>query len=57
MIGDDLVLSPENEVKGKFLIILKDDDIEGVKTHLTVGVYRGDTLIEEMGTFFIAPYL
>ena len=57
MIGNDVVMKKQGEVKGKFLILIERADLNHRKEKLKIGVFREDELIEEVSTTFIAPIL
>lgn len=57
MIGDDVTMKEQGEVKGKFMILIDRDHLLKRKETLEIGVYNGDELIEVVKTTFIAPVI
>lgn len=55
LIGKPIVLKPGELASGEVFIILPKDQIDGMKTRVTVGVFSGDRLIEEVTTSFVGP--
>ena len=48
-------VAPQQLSEGRFLIKLKKENLSGLQTELTFGVYSGDELIETVNTGFIGP--
>lgn len=57
MVGKDIVLPKQEEVSGKFMIVVDDEKINKVNTDYVLGVYSDDKLIEKVKTTFMAPML
>lgn len=57
IVGNELTLKPQTELKGKFLVIIDRDKVKLVKHKLTVGVYGNGELIEKVKTKFVGPAL
>jgi cytochrome c oxidase accessory protein FixG len=57
IVGNELVLKPQTELKGKFLIILDRDKVKKSKHELRIGIYGNGELIEEVKTKFVGPAL
>lgn len=57
MVGKDIILPQQQEVSGKFMIVVSNDDIKKVNTDYVLGIYSGDKLIEKAKTTFVAPML
>lgn len=55
MIGDKLLLKPQKDAKGKFMILIKEESITSRKMDVSVGIYSNSELIEKVTTTFIAP--
>lgn len=56
-IGNDLKLLPQEEAKGKFMILINEEHLTSRKMNITIGIYRNEELIEKVATTFIAPIL
>ncbi|MGB0428022.1 MAG: cytochrome c oxidase accessory protein CcoG, partial [Flavobacteriales bacterium] len=55
LIGDPLHLNPQDEAKGKFMILIDKEDLESRKIKLELGVYSEGKLIEKVKTNFLGP--
>ena len=57
VIGDEITLASQGVIHTKFMIKLEPGQLEGRKTDLKVGVFRGDEMIDNVKTTFIGPVL
>ncbi len=55
IVGNDLVLEPQQIIDAKFLIILSKSNITGMNTPIEVGVYNNEELIKKISTSLLAP--
>ncbi len=55
LVGKPVELAPGQLAQTELFIILAKDQLEGMKTKLTVGVYSGDKLVDEIQTSFLGP--
>jgi hypothetical protein len=53
MIGDPLRPEPQKVVHGKFLVLLRPEDLTQLSTPLTIVAYRGDKLLGNVTTSFL----
>lgn len=56
MIGNDLNLKQHKETKGKFMVVMKKEQMNSRKADLIIGIYGNNKLITEIETTFIGPY-
>ncbi len=58
LVGDkDLQAAKQEIAQGALFIILSEDQIEGLKTKIKIGVYSGEELLETVTTNFLGPAL
>jgi cytochrome c oxidase accessory protein FixG len=58
MVGnEELMLEKQGVAESALFLILDRDQIKEMKTSVTIGVYSGDELIEEVDTYFLGPDL
>jgi cytochrome c oxidase accessory protein FixG len=55
LIGNDIVLKPQQIVETKFLVLLEKEDLHKMNTPIEIGVYDGDKLIKKVKTSFLGP--
>ena len=55
MIGDKLNVEARGEHTGKFMILMKKDQMKRGKNELKLGIYNNDKLEETISTTFIGP--
>jgi hypothetical protein len=55
LVGKDMVLGSGELAQGELFIILPKDELAGMKTKVTIGVYSGDRLLEKVRTTFVGP--
>jgi len=55
IIGKAMDLKAGELGQGELFIILANDQLEGMKTKLVIGVYSGDKLLEKVKTSFVGP--
>lgn len=55
LVGKEIHLEKAALAQGALFIKLNKDQLTGTKTKLTIGVYSGDRLIEEVNTTFVGP--
>lgn len=53
--GDSLSVARQGQRDGVFFIRIHEDDIQGTKTPVVLGIYEGDRLINRVKTNFIGP--
>lgn len=54
--GDQSIVAPaENLYKGVFFIKMPAEKVKGARTDITIGIYHGDKLVEEVTTRFLGP--
>jgi hypothetical protein len=51
------MLEKQGVAESALFLILDRDQIKEMKTSVTIGVYSGDELIEEVDTYFLGPDL
>ncbi|MEA1898705.1 MAG: cytochrome c oxidase accessory protein CcoG [Bacteroidota bacterium] len=56
MIGGDLCALRGELVKGMFIILIDKEELSSSKNKVTLGVYSGEELIEEVPSTFVGPY-
>ena len=42
--------------KGELFIVMANDQLQGMKTKVVIGVYSGDKLLEKVSTSFVGPF-
>lgn len=57
LVGDELSIEKQAVAQGALFIILNENELDGIKTTLKIGVYSGDRLIETVKTTFLGPSL
>ena len=55
LVGKEVNLEKASLAQGALFILLDHKELRGTKTKLTIGVYSGDRLIEEVSTSFVGP--
>ena len=55
LVGKEVHLERAALAQGALFILLDHKELRGTKTKLTIGVYSGDHLIEEVSTTFVGP--
>lgn len=55
VVGDSLSVDRQGQRDGVFFIRIHEDDIDGTKTPVVLGIYEGDRLINRVKTNFIGP--
>lgn len=55
LIGKVMDLKAGELGQGELFIVLANDQLEGMKTKLVIGVYCGDKLLEKVKTSFVGP--
>ncbi len=55
LVGKDVFLEKAALGQGAMFILLDPSELKGTKTKLTIGVYSGERLIEEVNTTFVGP--
>ncbi|MBK8339728.1 MAG: cytochrome c oxidase accessory protein CcoG [Flavobacteriales bacterium] len=55
LIGNALDIKAGELGQGEMFIVLRSDQLEGMKTNLLIGVYTGDRLVEKVRTSFVGP--
>ena len=55
LVGKDVHVEKAALSQGALFILLDHKELRGTKTKLTIGVYSGDRLIEEVSTSFVGP--
>ncbi len=55
MIGEELVIEARGEHTGKFMILMKKDQMKKGKNELKIGVFNNNQLEETISTTFIGP--
>ncbi len=53
--GGDIELEENSLAEGVFFIKMPREQLKGVKTTVTIGIYKGDELIEKTTTKFLGP--
>lgn len=55
LIGNDIVLKPQQIVETKFLVLLDKSSLNKMNTPVEIGVYDGEKLIKKVKTSFLGP--
>ena len=55
IIGNDIILKPQEIIDGKFLIFISKSELTKMNTPVEIGVYSGDKLLESVMTSFLGP--
>jgi hypothetical protein len=55
LIGKDIVLSSQQIIDSKFLVLLDKEDLEKMNTPIEIGIYSNNRLIKEIKTSFLGP--
>ncbi|MFT3884655.1 MAG: cytochrome c oxidase accessory protein CcoG [Flavobacteriales bacterium] len=55
LVGRPLVLPAGTLGQGELFLILPQDQLDGLKTKVVIGVYSGDRLLEKVSTSFLGP--
>lgn len=55
MIGNELIIEARGEHTGKFMILMKKDQMKSGKNELKIGVFNNNQLEETISTTFIGP--
>jgi hypothetical protein len=55
VIGNDLVIEPQEIVDAKFMVILSKSLITKMNTPLEIGIYNGDKLVQMIQTSLLGP--
>lgn len=55
LIGNDIVLKPQQIIEAKFLVLLDKTNLHKMNTPIEIGVYDGDKLIKKVKTSFLGP--
>ena len=55
VIGRQLDLKAGELGQGELFIVLANDQLDGMKTKLVIGIYSGDKLLEKVKTSFVGP--
>ncbi|MGD8306354.1 MAG: cytochrome c oxidase accessory protein CcoG [Ignavibacteria bacterium] len=55
IIGNDLLIEPQEIIDAKFMIILSNDNIRRLNTPIEIGVYQNDLLIRKIKTTLLGP--
>ncbi|MEL7001903.1 MAG: cytochrome c oxidase accessory protein CcoG, partial [Bacteroidota bacterium] len=53
--GGEVKIDGNSLAEGVFFIKMPKEKINGVKTEVSIGVYNGDELVEEVTTKFLGP--
>ena len=55
-VGDAALMVPSNGmVEGVYFVEIPKDQIVNTKTSITIGIYRGQELLEKVSTNFLGP--
>lgn len=57
IVSESRILKKQNAYKTSFLIIMNEEDIEGLKTNFKIGVYSNGELIDKTGVTFVGPII
>ena len=55
IIGNDLIIKPQEIIDAKIMIILSNDNITRLNTPIEIGVYQNDVLIKKIETTLLGP--
>lgn len=55
IIGNDIVLKPQEIIDGKFLVLIEKSHLTKMNTPIEIGVYSGDQLLKTIQTSFFGP--
>lgn len=55
MVGKPIDLKPGELAQGELFIILRKEQLDGMRTNVVVGVYSGDKLVDKVKTSFVGP--
>ena len=55
LVGKEVHLEKAALAQGSLFILLDHEQLRGTKTKLTIGVFSGDRMIEEVSTTFVGP--
>lgn len=55
IVGESPTVEKNNTTEGAFFIIIPPDELAGRKTNVTVEVWRGEELVDEVKTNFLGP--
>ncbi len=53
--GGDIIIEANSLAEGIYFIKMPAEEIETAKTSLTIGVYKGEVLVDEIDTKFLGP--
>lgn len=56
MVGDSFTVARQGQHEGVFFVRINEENLQGNKTPVTIGIYEGDRLIEKVKTSFIGPF-
>jgi hypothetical protein len=54
-VGDLTMVNKQEVLEGAMFVILDKTQLDGVKTPIKVGIYKGDELLETAKTNFMGP--
>jgi cytochrome c oxidase accessory protein FixG len=55
IIGNDIILKPQEIIDGKFLVLIEKSSLKKMNTPLEIGVYSGKQLLKTIQTSFLGP--
>lgn len=55
VIGGDLMVPSQGILEQKLLVVLKRDDLHALNTPVTIGVFQGERMVQEITTSFLGP--
>lgn len=55
IIGNDIILKPQEIIDGKFLIFISKSELTKMNTPVEIGVYSGNKLLQSVETSFLGP--
>jgi cytochrome c oxidase accessory protein FixG len=55
IIGNDIVLKPQEIIDGKFLVLIEKSKLNKMNTPVEIGVYSGEQLLKTIQTSFLGP--
>ena len=55
IIGNDIVLKPQEIIDGKFLVLIEKSNLKKMNTPVEIGVYSGEQLLKTIQTSFLGP--
>lgn len=55
IIGNDIILKPQEIIDGKFLVLIEKSNLKKMNTPVEIGVYSGKQLLKTIQTSFLGP--